>query len=86
MFHKDRDQQMGYAIAMNPAFQPHTLIAELLDQHPEFIPVFLRHHMICVGCGMASFDTLDDAIQNYGLQSEEFLAELRAVVKSLQKE
>jgi hybrid cluster-associated redox disulfide protein len=71
---------------MNPVFQPQTRIAELLDEHPECIPVFLRHRMICVGCGMASFDTLAEAMQNYGLRFDDFLEELRGVVKSLPKE
>lgn len=61
-------------------------VAELLDQHPECIPVFLRHRMLCVGCGLASFDTLEEAMCNYALSPDAFLEELRGVVKSLPKE
>jgi hybrid cluster-associated redox disulfide protein len=71
---------------MNPVFEPQMRVAELLDQHPECIPVFLRHHMICVGCGLAPFDTLEDAMRNYGLLMEGFLEELNSVVKFLPKE
>ena len=69
-----------------PVFQAQMSVAELLAQYPECIPVFLRHRMICVGCTLAPFDTLADAIYNYDLSSEDFLEELRDVVKSLKKE
>ena len=53
-------------------------VKELLDRSPETIPVFLRHHMACVGCYMSGFDTLADAAANYCLDLESFLAELQA--------
>ena len=52
-------------------------ISEVLNQFPQVIPVFLRHQMICVGCDMAKFDSLQDAVNNYGLNLADFLEELR---------
>lgn len=79
---------MSYAHPMNhkPIFEYQTSIADLLEQYPECIPVFLRHRMICVGCTLAPFDTLGDAIYNYDLSPEDFIEELRGVVKSIPKE
>lgn len=51
-------------------------ISEVLNQFPQVIPVFLRHQMICVGCDMAKFDSLQDAVNNYGLNLADFLEEL----------
>ena len=52
-------------------------VKELLSRCPETIPVFLRHHMVCVGCYMSGFDTLGEAAANYCLDWEPFLAELQ---------
>lgn len=56
---------------------PETRINELLRQFPQTVPVFLRHRMVCVGCWMSKFDTLADAVWNYGLDMETFLQELQ---------
>lgn len=52
-------------------------VAEIHQRWPGTIPVFLRHHMKCVGCTMAAFETLEDALKIYQIQPEPFLAELR---------
>jgi hybrid cluster-associated redox disulfide protein len=51
-------------------------VAELVDMWPQVIPVFVRHRMACVGCNMASFETLRDAAKIYGIPAEVFLKEL----------
>lgn len=64
--------------------QPITLqmsIRDLLKAYPEVVPVFLRHRMNCVGCVMAEFMTLKDAIFIYKLDEEVFLRELKQTVK-----
>lgn len=55
-------------------------VADLLNQRPEVIPVFLRHQMACVGCSMSSFETLGSAAKIYGLVPETFLDELRQAI------
>jgi len=59
-----------------------TNLKALFDRWPAAIPVFLRRRMICVGCSMSVFDTLRDAVENYGLDGALFLAEVRAAVES----
>lgn len=54
-----------------------SIIAHLLQDWPQATPVFLKHKMNCVGCSLAAFDTLGDALGIYGLPLEPFLAELR---------
>ena len=59
---------------------PELPLAELMLAWPQTIPVFLRHRMLCVGCLVSRFHTVSDACSDYGLNEEEFLAELiRAV-------
>jgi hybrid cluster-associated redox disulfide protein len=57
-------------------------IRDLLTGFPAAIPVFLKHHMTCVGCSMSGFDTLQDAASIYGLALDALLDEIRAAVSS----
>jgi hybrid cluster-associated redox disulfide protein len=59
-----------------------TSVAELLQAFPQVIPVFISHRMACVGCSMASFDTLDEASSNYAIPGDQFLRELRQAIIS----
>lgn len=53
------------------------IVAEVLAGRPQTIPVFARHHMACVGCVMAPFETLADVATVYGLPLESFMSELQ---------
>jgi hybrid cluster-associated redox disulfide protein len=57
---------------------PEISIHELFLRWPVTIPVFIQYRMSCVGCSMASFDTLQEAMANYGLDEVQFIAELEA--------
>ena len=55
---------------------PQTSIADLTKSWPETIPVFLHRRMICVGCYMAEFETIEDAATNYDIPVDVLLHEL----------
>ena len=55
---------------------PNITVAELVKTHPEVIPIFIRRHMICAGCNMAAFETVQDAARIYGINPDIFLGEL----------
>lgn len=57
-----------------------TTVAELMKAYPEVIPVFIRHNMMCVGCDMSTFETVQDAARNYGMDSDRFLTDLLEVL------
>lgn len=59
-------------------------VAEVLRRWPETIPVFFRHSMACVGCAMASFETLADVAAIYGLQLSRFLSELQQTIQPME--
>jgi hybrid cluster-associated redox disulfide protein len=55
---------------------PDLIVAHLLAEKPQVIPVFLRHHMSCVGCDLSLFETLADAAHNYDIPIDRFINEL----------
>jgi hybrid cluster-associated redox disulfide protein len=55
-------------------------VAEVLSAWPETIRVFLNHRMDCVGCSMSAFDTVAEAVGNYGGVLEDFLGELSQAI------
>jgi len=65
----------------NPEISSDLVVADVLERWPETIPVFLRHHMGCVGCALAPFDTVLDAATIYHIGVEIFVNELRAAVR-----
>ena len=56
-------------------------IAELLERHPETIPVFMRHRMACVGCDMVAFTTVAEALAIYQVDDERFVSELERAIQ-----
>jgi hybrid cluster-associated redox disulfide protein len=65
---------------MIESISPQITLKALFSLWPATMPVFLRHRMSCVGCSMAAFDSLEDAITNYGLDQLAFLKELQAAM------
>jgi hybrid cluster-associated redox disulfide protein len=48
----------------------------LLEAYPEAARVFARRGMLCVGCPIARFHTLEDAAALYGLELAELVEEI----------
>jgi hypothetical protein len=57
-------------------------IERLLNGWPQTAEVFQRHHTACIGCTMALFCRVFDAIDTYHLSPQPFLAELKAIIDS----
>jgi hybrid cluster-associated redox disulfide protein len=58
-------------------------IDDALDAYPRLANLFVRHHMICVGCGIARFHTLRDAAEMYHLDPEQLRSEIEQVLAGL---
>ncbi len=56
-------------------------IENILKQWPETVEVFRRYSSSCVGCAIAPFCRISDAVKYYGLPQDEFLSELRQVIE-----
>ena len=55
-----------------------TIIADLLREHPNAVPVLMQHGMPCVGCPASQMETLEEASQVHGINVDD-------VIKSLEK-
>lgn len=58
-----------------------TMISDLLERWPETAVLFNKFNMACVGCVVAPFYSVDDAIAIYGVQRDEFLAKLLLLIQ-----
>ena len=56
-------------------------ISEILDRWPEIIPIFLNRRMACVGCSLADFLNLEDALDIYHLNMESFIEEIENAIQ-----
>jgi hybrid cluster-associated redox disulfide protein len=56
-------------------------IKEVIDKHPETLPVFAKYHMGCIGCIAASFEKLSDIAAVHGVDVKIFVKELNDVVQ-----
>ncbi|HHT17555.1 MAG TPA: DUF1858 domain-containing protein [Papillibacter sp.] len=58
-----------------------TIIADILKIAPNSVPLFQSIGMHCLGCAMASGETLEEACAAHGVNLDEFLEELNAFVE-----
>ncbi len=56
------------------------IVADVLAQWPQTIPVFHKYQTACVGCDIAPFDTLADVARIYELDLEQFLHDLKEAI------
>jgi|GEM_PF-746353 len=47
------------------------LIAEIVEEHPELVPLIMDYGVHCVGCGASTFETLEEGFTGHGLDDEE---------------
>ena len=55
-------------------------IGHLIREHPETIPILLKNGLTCVGCPMASRETLEQGAQSHGIDLDALLSELNKAV------
>jgi len=58
-----------------------TIIADILKIAPEAVPFFRAIGMNCLGCAMASGETLGEACAAHGVDVDDLLAKLTDFVK-----
>lgn len=56
-------------------------IGEVIERHPEVIPVFMKYNMGCIGCIAASFEKISDIAAVHGVDVKQFVKELNEVRK-----
>jgi len=58
-----------------------TIIADIMQMAPESVPLFRSIGMNCLGCAMATGETLNQACSVHGVDVDEFLPKLNALVE-----
>jgi len=58
-----------------------TVIADIMNIAPESVPLFKSIGMHCLGCAMASGETLGQACEVHGVDADEFLVKINALVE-----
>lgn len=51
-------------------------MSDLIVRWPQSIPILIHHHLDCVGCHMAAFDSLEYAAETYGIVTGELIQEI----------
>ena len=52
------------------------LVQEVVERHPQAIPVFARHGLRCVGCYISPFHTIADTAREYAMHLEPLLGDM----------
>ena len=60
-----------------------TVIGEIVDNSPEAMPVFQEIGMHCLGCAMASGETVEQACAAHGVDPDEFLVYLKQYLETV---
>jgi hybrid cluster-associated redox disulfide protein len=63
------------------AITPEMTVNTLLEHYPETAQIFVRRRMHCVGCMIATFESLAEACRIYQQPLDEMLAEVRTVTR-----
>jgi len=63
-----------------PQITKDTIISEIMTIAPDSVPLFKSIGMHCLGCAMASGETLGQACEVHGVDADEFLAKVNALV------
>ena len=57
---------------MRPAFDEDMTMDEIMRRWPATIRIILDYGMLCVGCPVASFHTVEDAVKEHAIDGDRF--------------
>jgi len=60
-----------------------TIIADILQNAPEVVPLFNEIGMHCMGCAMASGENVGQACAAHGVDADAFIAKLNEFIATL---
>jgi hybrid cluster-associated redox disulfide protein len=60
-----------------------TIIGEIVESCPEAMPKFQEIGMHCMGCALASGETVEEACMAHGVDPDEFIQELTDYLSSV---
>lgn len=57
------------------------LIGDIIKKHPFSVGIMLEHGMQCVGCHVATWETLEQAAAGHGIDADKLVKELNEALK-----
>lgn len=60
-----------------------TIIADIMMNAPQTMPLFQEIGMHCMGCALASGENVEQACNAHGVNADEFIAKLNAFIAEL---
>ena len=60
-----------------------SMVSDILEDFPEAMPKFQELGMHCLGCALATAESLEQACAAHGVDPDEFLVELKAYLMAL---
>ena len=60
-----------------------TIIAEIIENAPECVPLFQAIGMHCMGCAMARGENVEEACSVHGVDTDEFVKKLNDFIAAL---
>lgn len=57
-------------------------IGEVVEKHPETIPVFLHHGLMCFGCAIARFEDIEQGAVAHGIDVDALVRDLNEAVST----
>lgn len=60
-------------------------LAQVVRNHPDTIPVFLRHGLMCVGCAAARFESIEQGALAHGIDVEALVNALNEALAEKEK-
>ena len=67
---------------MKPALHEDMTMDEIMREWPATIRVVLAHGMMCVGCPIASFHTIEEAVKEHSIDGDRFRFEMETAIRA----
>lgn len=61
-------------------------LRELLDKYPDSARVFASYGIGCLGCAMASYESIGEGVAAHGINVDDFMKDLNSYVSGGAKE
>ncbi len=70
----------GQPASETASLAPDLTVGDLLNHWGHVASVFVTRRMACVGCPLASFETLDNVARVYAIPLDRFMGELQQAI------
>lgn len=58
-----------------------TAIGDVVSKYPQTVEVFARHGLHCIGCAIASFESVEQGARSHGIDVNKLLKDLNTAAK-----